>query len=240
MKQIVAMGGGGFLMEPHNPLLDDYVLSLARKRNPQPRVCFVPTASGDNDRMLTSFYTYLAPRCGVATHLSLFNRRHADLDEFVLGQDLIYVGGGNTANMLAVWRVHELDLALRRAYDAGVVLAGMSAGAMCWFNGGVTDSFGELRAFEDGLGFLPGTICVHYDEVDRRPLYERLINDGLANGWGVDNSAALHFVDGHLHDAVTSRSSARAYRVERTGDEALCSPRRTRYLGAIPTGTYRP
>jgi dipeptidase E len=229
VRQIVAMGGGGFLMEPENPLLDDFVLGLGG--GPRCRVCFLATASGDSDRMLVNFYTDLAPRCR-GTHLPLFRRTRADLEALLLAQDVIYVGGGNTANMLAVWRVHGVDRALRRAYDAGVVLAGISAGGLCWFDGGVTDSFGGLDAHGDGLGLLPGTFCPHFDEPDRRPSYERLVGEGLPDGWGADAGAALHFVDGELHDAVCSRPHARVYRVERAGEQAMSTPRPTRYLGA--------
>jgi dipeptidase E len=125
--QILAMGGGGFSMEPDNPLLDDYLLSLAPAGR-KPRVCFVPTASGDSDGYSEKFLAAFGPERAEATILSLFNRTVADLDAFVLEQDIIYVGGGNTANLLAVWRVHGLDELLRAACDDGAVLAGISAG----------------------------------------------------------------------------------------------------------------
>jgi dipeptidase E len=235
MRQIVAMGGGGFLMEPENPLLDDFVLKL--KRGPDSRVCLLPTASGDSDRMIAQFYTWLAPRCR-GTHLPLYNRIHDDVEKLLMAQDIIYVGGGNTANMLAVWRTHGVDRALRRAYDAGIVLAGVSAGGLCWFDGGLTDSFGGLMQLDDGLGFLTGSFCAHYDQGERRPSYERLVAQGLADGWGADDGAALHFVDGRLHDALSSRSNARIHRVERAGEEAVCTPRRTRYLGAHSSSKF--
>jgi dipeptidase E len=228
-KQIVAMGGGGFMMEPENPLLDDFVLGAAR--GAQSRVCLLPTASGDADRVIVQFYTVLGPRC-VATHLPLFNRRHADPAAFLLEQDVVYVTGGNTANMLAVWRVHGIDVALRRAYEAGVVLCGLSAGALCWFESGTTDSFSGLAPFRDGLGFLPGSISPHYDgEARRRPLYQRFVADGGEPGFGIDDGAAMHFVDGALREVVSSRPQARAYRVARGQDlEELALP--TRFLGA--------
>lgn len=235
MRQIVAMGGGGFLMEPDNPLLDDYVLTL--KRGHDSRVCLLPTASGDSDRMIAQFYTWLGPRCR-PTHLPLFNRIHEDAEALLMAQDVIYVGGGNTVNMLAVWRAHGVDRALRRAYDAGIVLTGVSAGALCWFDGGLTDSFGGLAPLDDGLGFVGGSFCPHYDQGERRPSYERLVAGGLADGWGADDGAALHFIDGRLHDAVASRSSARTHRVERAGEEAVCTPRRTRYLGARASSKF--
>jgi peptidase E len=227
-KQILAIGGGGFLMEPENPLLDDFVLGTAR--GGQSRVCLLPTASGDSDRMVVAFYSTLGPRCR-PTHLPLFVRRHADLTAFLCEQDVIYVGGGNTANMLAVWRVHGVDQALRRAYDEGVVLCGLSAGALCWFEGGITDSFGGLAPLRDGLGLLPGTMCPHYDgEPRRRPTYQRFVADGGGAGFGIDDGAAMHFVDGALREVVSSRPAARAWRVAR-GDDVEELPLPSRFLG---------
>ena len=173
-RTIVAMGGGGFSMEPDNPLLDAYILGLAGA--PRPRICFLPTASGDSDRYLADFYSAFA-RPAEASHLALFVRTVADLEAFLLDQDVIYVGGGNTANMLAIWRLHGVDRILRTAWERGVVLAGLSAGSICWFESGTTDSFGpDLAILDDGLGFLPGSHCPHYDgEALRRPAFDRQI-----------------------------------------------------------------
>ena len=164
------MGGGGFAMEPDNPLLDDHVLALARRRrgHDRPRVSFVPTASGDSDSYIATFYAAFARR-SEASHLALFDRKVEDLEAFALGQDAIYVGGGNTANMLAIWRAHGLDRVLARAWEAGVVLAGLSAGSICWFESGTTDSFGPLAAFSGALGLLPGSHSPHYDGEPETP-----------------------------------------------------------------------
>jgi dipeptidase E len=229
MKQIIAMGGGGFLMDD-NPLLDDFILSRAKGR--ASRVCFLATASGDSDRMLVNFYTALGPRCR-ASHLALFRREHADVAAYLLDHDVIYVGGGNTANMLAVWPLHGVDQALARAHDAGVVLCGLSAGGLCWFQSGVTDSFGQLAPLENALGLLPGSFCPHYDgDAQRRPSYRRLVGEGMAAGFAADVGAALHFVDGALAEVVTSRPRACAYRVERRSDGVHEEPLPVRYLGA--------
>lgn len=180
---IIAMGGGGFSMEPENPLLDEYVLSLTGKKRPS--VCFVPTASGDAEGYVERFHAAFAERADTAV-LRLFRRSEADLAAFVAGQDVVYVGGGNTANMLAVWRIHGLDATLRSAWRRGTILCGLSAGALCWFAGGVTDSFGErLAPLHDGLGLLPGSFCPHYDGKPlRRPAFERLVQQReLAEGW---------------------------------------------------------
>src|SRR5579872_6107841 len=136
--QIVAMGGGGFSMEPDNPLLDRYVLNLAAAS--RPRICFVPTASGDADGYIVNFYAAMARLECRPCHLSLFRPPTADLQSFVLDQDIIYVGGGNTKSLLALWREWRLDVIFREAWGRGIVLAGISAGSICWFEQGGTDS----------------------------------------------------------------------------------------------------
>ncbi len=231
MKHIVAMGGGGFSMEPDNPLLDDFILSLTGK--PKPKVCFVPTASGDSDVYTERFFEAFPAERAQSSHLSLFKRTIADLREFVRTQDVIYVGGGSTANLLAVWRAHGLDAILREAWEAGVVLCGVSAGALCWFESGSTDSFGSgLSPLQNCLGFLPGSFCPHYDgEALRRSTYQQFIAGGLPGGYAADDSAALHFVGTELVEAVSSQPNARAYRVERPGDSVTETPLAARFLG---------
>lgn len=230
-KQIIAMGGGGFSMEPDNLLLDRYVLSCARQ--PNPAVCFVPTASGDDKDYIARFYTSFATLPCTATHLSLFNLPTADLRAFVLAQDVVYAGGGNTRSMLALWREWKLDHILREAWENGVVLAGLSAGAICWFEQGVTDSVPGALSALDCLGFLPGSACPHFDgEPERRPAYHRLVAEGvLSAGYGLDDGAALHFTGDRLADIVSSRKAARAYRVERRDDGIVETPLETTYRG---------
>jgi peptidase E len=229
---IVGMGGGGFSEEPDNPLLDRYVLSLARRE--RPRVCFVATASGDSEGYVARFYRAFAEHDCRPADLGLFDRLVGDLRRFVLEQDVVYVGGGNTASLLAVWRTHGLDSILREALDAGAVLCGVSAGMNCWFQASTTDSFGpELAALHDGLGFVAASACPHYDnEAQRRPLYHRLVADGFPAGYAADEGAALHFDSaGALVEAVASREGASAYRVERgPGGAAVEQPLPTRYL----------
>ena len=215
MKQIIAMGGGGFSMEPDNLALDRYVRDQTGKAHP--RACFLPTAGAESPEYVIRFYeAFTALECR-PSHLSLFSLPTADLRAFLLEKEIIYVGGGNTRSMLALWREWRLDEILREAWEAGVVLAGLSAGAICWFEQGVTDSVpGELGPLPC-LGYLEGSCCPHYgSESGRRPAYHRLIAAGaLQPGYGLDDGAALHFVDGTLHRVITSRPEARAYLVER-------------------------
>jgi dipeptidase E len=221
-SQIVALGGGGFSMEA-SPVLDDYILSLADK--PDPRICFVATASGDNDNYIRRFYGRFSGADCRPTHVELFRRDREDLTALACSQDIIYVGGGNTANMLAVWRLHGFDASLRAALHQGTVLAGISAGSVCWFEAGVTDSFGPRLARIEGLGWLAGSNCPHYDgEAERRPTYHRLVGEGMVAGVAADDGVGLHFVDGRLHRVVSSRPDARAYRVERDGDGVRETP----------------
>ena len=173
-----------------------------------------------------------------SSHLELFRRSGANLRELVLALDVLYVGGGNTANMLAIWRLHGLDEILRSAYEAGVVLAGVSAGAVCWFEGGTTDSFGlALSALRNGLGFLEGSMCPHYDgEENRRPRFHELIGSGaLAGGYAADDGVALHFVDETFHRAVSSKETSAAYRVTRHGAGAVETVLATEFLGSDTT-----
>jgi dipeptidase E len=230
---IVAMGGGGFSEEPDNPLLDRFALRLARRE--RPRVCFVATASGDAEGYVARFYRAFAEHDCRPADLGLFDRRVGDLRRFVLEQDVVYVGGGNTASLLSVWRTHGLDSILREALDAGAVLCGVSAGMNCWFQASTTDSFGpELAPLHDGLGFVAASACPHYDgEAQRRPLYQRLVAEGFPAGYAADEGAALRFdAAGALVEAVASRHGARAYRVERGPDGAAVEQSlATRYLG---------
>ena len=213
MRQIIALGGGGFSMEPENPALDRYILDQAGRSNPA--VCFLPTASGDADGYVVKFYAAFSVLDCRPCHLSMFGRTPADLGAFLLEQDVIYVGGGNTRSMLAVWREWGLDVALRAAWEQGVVLAGLSAGAICWFEQGVTDSVAGRLGPLAALGLLEGSCCPHYDgEAERRPAYQQLVAEGqIAPGYGLDDGAALHFAGTELRAVVASRPKARAYRV---------------------------
>ena len=197
--------------------LADFVLGLARRE--RPRMCYVPTATAERDLGVASFFETFAVKTEPSV-LRLFGVPRPGIRELLLAQDVIWVAGGNTANMLAVWRVHGVDRFLREAWEAGVVLAGWSAGAICWFEAGVTDSFGpELAALDDGLGLLAGSFCPHYDSEElRRSTYQRLIAAGLPAGYAAEDGVGLHFRGTELADVVSSRADGRAFRVELSGD----------------------
>jgi dipeptidase E len=219
--QIVALGGGGFSMEKDSSLLDDYVLSLTAVS--RPRICFLPTASGDADHYVVRFYRRFASACD-ASHVSLFRRDQGtggvedDLERHLLAQDLIYVGGGNVVSMLGAWRAHGLDGVLRKAWREGVVLCGPSAGSLCWFREALSAFHGAPRSVR-GLGLLPYSNCVHYDaEPARRLEYHRFVGDGMRPGFAAEDGVALHFCRTRLEGVVTSRPGAAAFEVKPTAD----------------------
>jgi dipeptidase E len=217
---IVAMGGLPFEDAERRRLLEDYVLGLTGKE--RPRVLFVPTAVADNADNTLWAYSQLGDRAQVS-HVSFFPWPPPDLRELALEQDVIFVSGGNTANALAIWRTHGFDEILREAWEAGVVLTGWSAGMICWFEAAVTDSFGrQLEGMRDGLGFLPGSACPHYDgESERRPVYTKLVAEGFPPGLAADDCVALRFDGTKLAEVVTACPGARAYRVSPEGEEPI-------------------
>jgi dipeptidase E len=222
-------------MEPDNLALDRYILGQARV--PEPAVAFVPTASGDSDNYLVRFYAAFQGLPCRPSHLPFF-RRTPNLRSYLFAQDVIYVGGGNTKSMLAVWREWSLPEILREVWESGIVLAGISAGAICWFDQGVTDSFADQLRALDCLGFLPGSCCPHYNgEAERRPAYHRLVRTGeLASGFAIDDGAAIHFIDREVHRVVASRQGATAYRVYATGAEVREAPMPVAYLSPATAG----
>jgi peptidase E len=221
-RQVFAMGGGGFAMEPTNPLLDDFVLGLSGAK--QPRILFLPTASGDTNAQINAFRARFADRMCVPEHLSLFRLRDAKrpLRETVLAQDIIYVGGGSMRNLLAIWHAHGLDRLLIEAWRRGTVLAGLSAGAMCWFQGGVTCSSGRPGPIE-GLGLLEGSLTVHADgEPERLPAWLAGVRDGiLPGGWALDDGVGLLFHGRRPTRLVSSRPGAAALRVDAIAGELV-------------------
>ena len=215
------MGGGGFSTETGDSPLDAFILELARARRGRdvPRICFVGTATGDALDYWLRFQAAFAGRAETS-RLTLFDRTVEDIPAFVAEQDALYVGGGNTASLLAVWRTHGLDRAIAAARADGLVLAGLSAGAICWFHGGTTDSFGPtLQPLTGALGFVEGSCCPHYDgEPQRRPTFHRLVGGGtLPGGLAIDDGAAAVIDGATLVEVVATHDGATAYRVEADG-----------------------
>ncbi len=221
-------------MEKDGSLLDDYVLSLVDAR--RPRVCFLPTASGDADHYVVRFYRRFSPACE-ASHVSLFRRDQGtggvedDLATHLMSQDLIYVGGGNVVSMLGAWRAHGLDVILRRAWRAGIVMCGPSAGSLCWFEQALSAFHGAPRPVR-GLGLLPYSNCVHYDaEPARREEYHRHVADGMRPGFAVEDGVALHFRGTRLEGVVSSRPGGCAFRVASRRGRVRETRLRGLYLG---------
>ena len=221
--QIIAIGGGSFTVEPDNPRLERYVLAQTGKK--RPKVCFLGTATGDADTYVAKFYSAFTRLDCRPTHIPLFART-PDLRKELLSQDVIYVGGGNTKSMLAVWREWGIPAILREAWRRGIVLTGVSAGAICWFKVGVTDSWAGRLAALPGLGFLPGTGCPHYDgEAERRPSLHRMVaSREVPAALAIDDSAAAHFVGRRLVRVVSAKAKARGYAVWRRRSEAVETP----------------
>src|SRR5438445_4700220 len=228
-RQIIPIGGGGFYRDPENIELEKYVIRQSGVENA--RVAFVPTASGEPDHYIASFYSaFLKLDCEPS--VLTFFKRSPDLRSFLLNQDVIYVGGGNTKSLLALWRDWNVTEILREAWESGIVLTGVSAGAICWFEQGVTDSWaGGLRAF-DCLGFLPGSCCPHYDgEADRRPLYHRLLANGeIAGGVAIEDWTGVHFIGTEINGVVSSKPGARAYSLRAVNGSVQEAPLSVEYL----------
>lgn len=229
--QIIAMGGGGFTMEPENRLLDRYVLDATGRE--RPRVCFVPTAAGDAAGYIDRFFDAFPDDACEPTYLSLFSRKIDDLAGFLSEQDLVYVGGGNTVNLLAVWRAQGLDRVLPEVMASGTIFCGVSAGALCWFQRGITDSYSpDLKPLTNGLGVLPGAFCPHYDSDWRRPsAFRDFVHRFGGPAVAAEDGVALHFAGGELVRTVSSRPNAVAYRLEPADGDVRVETITPVYLG---------
>jgi peptidase E len=240
-RQIVAFGGGGFSMESGNPLLDDFVCSLTGEV--RPRICFLPTASGDADHYIVRFYNAFRDTAS-PSHISLFRRERGvgNIREHLLAQNLIYVGGGSVVNMLAVWRAHGIDDILREAWESGIVLCGLSAGSLCWFDHAFTGYQNET-SLVPGLGLLPYGNSVHFEHgATRHRQFEEYLagtrseqppaGEGRTVGFGVTDGAALHFTGTELAQVVASRPEARAYRIDDRSGKIRTTQIATRHLGS--------
>lgn len=222
MSRIIALGGGGFSMEYENILLDAYIFKKAR--TDKPKVCFVGTASGDSASYSDKFFAAMEKHPHVVpSELSLYRlpTRREDLERYILEKDVFYVGGGNTFNLIALWKAWDLRAMFEKALEEGVVLAGISAGAICWFESGVSDSFvspgSKTLDTVKALGFIEGSHCPHYDgEENRRAQYHRLINSGeIENGTAAEDGVGLFYENGKFIEAVSSRVDGRAFHVSK-------------------------
>jgi dipeptidase E len=209
-RHIIPIGGGGFYRDAENLELEKYILRQCAAENP--RVAFVPTASGEPDHYVSSFYAAFL-KLGCRPSVLTFFKRTPELRSFLLDQDVIYVGGGNTKSLLAVWRDWGVSEVLREAWESGIVLTGVSAGAICWFEQGLTDSFSDGLRPLDCLGFLPGSCCPHFDgEAQRRPSYHKLLASGeISAGIAIEDWTGVHFVGTEIHKVIASKRGARAY-----------------------------
>jgi dipeptidase E len=219
-RQIIAIGGA---TAQTDVALFPYIVAQARRS--RPRVSLLPTASGDADAFIAKFYQAFAGLPCELSHLTLFGRV-PNLEQYIPEQDVILVSGGNTKSMLALWREWGLDALLRQAWDAGTVLAGFSAGAICWFSEGLSDAWADHLAPVPGLNLLAGSCCPHYSsEPERRPAFRRLVTSGaIAAGFGIDDGAAMHFREAQPSALVTARAEANAYRVESNHGAVLEAP----------------
>ena len=209
---IIAIGGGGFGRNPNQPVIEQYIINQSDKD--KPNVCFIPTASAEDSAYIVNFYSAFSKLNCTPMQINLFQRTPR-LDSIVNKQDIIYVGGGNTKSMLAVWREWKLDKLLLKAYKRGAILCGVSAGAICWFEKGVTDSWASNLNILDCMGLLAGCCCPHYDgEADRKPAVENFLQNGFIDScYSLDDGAALHFKNGEIHSSVSFYKRSHAYQV---------------------------
>ena len=210
MKQIIAIGGGGFGRNPSDRKIEEYIIKQQNNKNPN--VCFIPTATGDNDAYKVNFYDVFTKLNCNPTHIDFF-KRTINLKDHIRKQDIIFVGGGNTKSMLAVWKDWGLDLLLKEAYDKGVIMCGVSAGAICWFDKGITDSWADNLAILNCLGFVDGICCPHYDEEPSRRPYvkDQLVQNNLTECIGIEGHAALHLIDGKPIKSVNFGNKKNSY-----------------------------
>ncbi len=218
--QIIALGGGGFSDEPENPLLDLYIISQSKKQ--KPKVCFLPTAGADPDDYIQRFYDAYGKLSCVPSHLALTSDKMTlkMIELFILTQDIIFVGGGNPNFLMKIWHDAGMDKILKKAWKKGIILSGMSAGAMCWFKNAFTNLRNDTEYRKvNCMGLLKGSFCPHYHRPELVEIYSKMISDGtVSGGYGVEDGTALHFIGTSLYKVVSSHSDSKAYKIrERFG-----------------------
>ena len=218
--QVIAIGGGGFGRNPNKPLIEEYIVN--QSNNSKPNILFIPTASAEDKGYAVNFYKAFGQ---FDTSLSVLNffQRTPQLDSLINKQDIIYVGGGKTKSMIAVWKEWKLDKLLEKAYFNGTILCGVSAGAICWFNKGITDSWASNLNIMDCLSLLPGTCCPHYDsEADRKPyVYNLMKSEKINECYAVEDGAAIHFQSGKLKKSIAFHKDARSYMVKNIYNDVI-------------------
>ena len=217
-KQIIAIGGGGFGRNPGEGIIEKYIVSQSVEGNPS--ICFIPTATGDNEAYKVNFYSTFSKLNCSPSHLDFF-KRTPNLEELIFSQDIIFVGGGNTKSMLAVWKDWGLVEILKEAYEAGTIMCGVSAGAICWFEYGITDSWQDGLKIINCLGFVSGSCCPHYDEEpERKPSLNKFLNDGaIEDCYAIDGGCALHIKDGVDYKGIVFSQNKNAYLVNQHDEE---------------------
>jgi len=219
-KNIVAIGGGGFGRSLGSLEIEKYIISLTNKK--RPKICFIPTASGDSSLYKLNFYRAFTKLDCITSHIDFFSRTE-NLEEKVLTQDIIYVGGGNTKSMLAVWNEWNLHKILRNAYEKGIIMSGVSAGAICWFEKGITDSWANSLNVLDCLGYTKGNCCPHYDEEpERKPSLSNFISNGdISECFAIDGGCALHLKNDQVHKAVSFKDGKNSFLVKNENKEII-------------------
>ena len=212
MRQVIAIGGGGFGRTQDSNLIEQFILDQTGKK--KPKICFIPTATGDLDPYIVNYYSVFSKLDCDPSHISFF-KRTIDLEEHILKQDAIFVGGGNTKSMLAVWKEWDLDLILKKAYEQGILMSGVSAGAICWFEAGLTDSWASELKMMECMNFIPGSCAPHYDEEpERRPATKKFLEDqSISFMYGIEGGAALHFIDEQPDSTIRFKKNKNAYKV---------------------------
>ena len=223
VKQIIAIGGGGFGRNPGEGIIEKYIINQSEEV--RPKICFIPTATGDNEAYKVNFYSTFSKLNCSPSHLDFF-KRTPNLEELCLSQDIIFVGGGNTKSMLAVWKDWGLEKILKQAYDAGTIMCGVSAGAICWFEYGITDSWEDELKIINCLGFVQGSCCPHYDEEpQRKPSLNKFLYGGdIENCNAIDGGCALHMKDGVVYKSIVFAKKKNAYLVSIDDEEIIESP----------------
>ena len=218
MKQIIAIGGGGFGREIKDLKIEKYIRNQSQKK--EPKICFIPTATGDDKGYIDNFYKAFNSLDCKTSHIDFF-KRTIDLEKHIMDQDIIFVGGGNTKSMLAVWREWGLDKILLKAYSKGIIMSGVSAGAICWFEKGITDSWKDHQAILPCLNFVDGICCPHYDEEPERiPFVKEILNDDLISECiAIEGFSALHLIDDEPKYSVSFGDNKNCYIVNKNGTE---------------------